>query len=57
MSREVVVALEIVWRNPIPTQKSGRSIERVAYDEQIVVYLVLNAETIERFVIILGGAA
>jgi hypothetical protein len=51
------MTLEIVWRNPIPTQKSATSIERVAYDDRVAVYLVSNAETFERFEMILGGAA
>ena len=51
------MTLEIIWRNPIPTEKSQSSIQRVVYDDGIAVYLVLNAETMERFEVILGGAA
>ena len=49
--------LEIVWRNPVPTHKSKSSIRAVLYEEHVTVYLVSNAEDMDEFAVISGGAA
>jgi hypothetical protein len=51
------MTLEIVWRNPRPTVKPESSIERVAHEDCIAVYLVSNARTAALFTVILCGAA
>jgi hypothetical protein len=49
--------LEIVWRNPNSTVRSETSIERVAHEHCIAVYLVSNARAAALFTVILRGAA
>ena len=49
--------LEIVWRNPAPTQKSKSSIRAVVHQEHVTVYFVSNAEYLDEFEVISGGAA
>jgi len=51
------MTLEIVWRNPIPTHRTRNSIQRVAQEERLAVYMVLNAEGTGRFEVLFGGAA
>jgi hypothetical protein len=51
------MALEIVWRNPIPPAKSEKRVEPLAVDEFGAVYAVRTAEQIAAFEVILGGAA
>jgi hypothetical protein len=52
-----IMTLEIVWRNPIPTHRTTNSIQRVAQEERLAVYVVLNAEGTGRFEVLFGGAA
>ena len=52
-----VMRLEIVWRNPIPTHRTTNSIQRVAHEERVAVYVVSNAEGTEQFEVHFGGAA
>ena len=52
-----VMTLEIVWRNPIPTRKPTNSIQRVAHEERLAVYVVSNPEGTEQFEVHFGGAA
>ena len=49
--------LEIVWRNPVPTHKRKSSIRAVVHEEHATVYLVSNAEDVDEFELISGGAA
>ena len=51
------MALEIVWRNPLPGTKSKSTVERVTFDDISAVYAVCSAEVTETFELILGGAA
>ena len=51
------MALEIVWRNPIPPVKTERRVESVAVDEFGAVYAVRTADETAAFEVILGGAA
>jgi hypothetical protein len=51
------MALEIVWRNPIPPAKGERRVEPVAVDEFGAVYAVRTADMTAAFELILGGAA
>jgi len=51
------MALEIVWRNPIPPAKRKRRVEPVAVDEFGAVYAVHTADKTATFELILGGAA
>jgi len=49
--------LEIVWRNSALTHKSKSSIRAVVYEEHATLYLVSNAEDVDEFEVISGGAA
>ena len=49
------MALEIVWRNPIPPAKTERRVEPVAMDEFGAVYAVRTADETAAFELILGG--
>jgi hypothetical protein len=51
------MALEIVWRNPIPPEKTEWRVEPVAVDDFGAVYAVRTAEETAAFEVILGGAA
>jgi len=51
------MALEIVWRNPIPPAKTERCVESIAVDEFGAVYAVRTADETAAFELILGGAA
>jgi hypothetical protein len=51
------MALEIVWRNPLPITKSKSTVERVTFDDISAVYTVCSADVTETFELILGGAA
>jgi hypothetical protein len=51
------MALEIVWRNPIPPTKAERRVEPVAVDAFGAVYAVRTADRTAAFEVILGGAA
>lgn len=51
------MALEIVWRNPLPTTKSTITVERVTSDDVSAVYALRSADVTETFEVILGGAA
>lgn len=51
------MALEIVWRNPIPPEKTEWRVEPVAVDDFGAVYAVCTAEETAAFEVILGGAA
>ena len=49
------MALEIVWRNPIPPAKTERRVEPVAVDEFGAVYAVRTADETAAFELVLGG--
>ena len=51
------MALEIVWRNPIPPAKRKGRVEPVAVDEFGALYAVHTADKTAPFEVILGGAA
>jgi len=51
------MALEIVWSNPIPPEKTEWRVERVAVDYFGAVYAVCTPEETAAFEVILGGAA
>jgi hypothetical protein len=51
------MALEIVWRNPIPPAKTERGVESIAVDEFGAVYAVRTEDETAAFELILGGAA
>ena len=51
------MALEIVWRNPIPPAKTEGRVEPIAVDDFVAVYAVRTAEETATFEVILGGAA
>lgn len=51
------MALEIVWRNPLPPAKTESRVERVALDDFGAVYTVWSPDATEEFELILGGAA
>ena len=51
------MALEIVWRNPIPAEKTEWRVEPVAVEDFGTVYAVCTAEETSAFEVILGGAA
>jgi hypothetical protein len=51
------MALEIVWRNPIPPAKTERRVESLAVNDFGAVYAVRTAEETAAFEVILGGAA
>lgn len=51
------MSLEVVWRNPAPTERPKNSIRRILHLERLAVYLVSNTETTEEFEVIFGGAA
>ena len=51
------MALEIVWRNPLPQIKTDSSVQRVALDDFGAVYAVCSLDATEEFELILGGAA
>lgn len=51
------MALEIVWRNPIPPSKTERRVEPLEADEFGSLYAVRTAGKIVAFEMILGGAA
>jgi hypothetical protein len=51
------MALEIVWRNPIPPAKGEKHVEPVAVDEFGAVYAVRTADMTAAFELILGGVA
>jgi len=52
-----VMTLEIVWRNPIPTETPKTSILRIVRKDRLDVYVVSNAETTGEFEVFVGGAA
>ncbi len=49
------MALEIVWRNPVPPAKTERRVEPVAVDEFGAVYAVRSADDTAAFELVLGG--
>jgi len=51
------MALEIIWRNPIPPPKTERRVEPLAADEFGSVYAVRTADRSIALEVILGGAA
>ena len=51
------MALEIVWRNPIPPSKTERRVEPLEVDECGSLYAVRIAGMIVALEVILGGAA
>jgi hypothetical protein len=55
--KEELVKLVIVWRNPNPKPTPRISIHCVSRENRVAVYWASSAEAIERFEMILGGAA
>ena len=55
--QEDQMALEIVWRNPIPPPTTERRVEPVAVDEVGAVYVIRTADTTAAFELLFGGAA
>jgi hypothetical protein len=51
------MALEIMWRNPLPPAKTESRIQRVALDDLGAAYVVRSPDATEEFELILGGAA
>lgn len=51
------MALEIVWRNPLPLSRTERHVEQLLLDEFGAVYLVTHPDQKVSFELILGGAA
>jgi hypothetical protein len=51
------MALEIVWRNPVPPTKTERRVEPVVVDDVGAVYVIRTADKTAAFELILGGAA
>ena len=51
------MALEIVWRNPIPPTRTERRIEPVVVDDVGAVYVIRTADASAAFELIFGGAA
>jgi hypothetical protein len=51
------MALEIVWRNPIPPAKTDTRVEPVVVDEFGALYLINSVDSTTAFQVILGGAA
>jgi hypothetical protein len=51
------MALEIIWRNPVPPRQSERRIEPIAVDDLGAVYKVRSGNETAAFEVILGGAA
>ena len=51
------MALEIVWRNPIPPAKTERRVEPVAVDEFGAVYAVRTADETAAFELMGGGVS
>ena len=51
------MALEIVWRNPIPPSEAERQLVPLVVDEFGSVYTVRTAAETVTFEVILGGAA
>jgi len=57
LDREGVMALEIVWRNPLPPAGTESRVERVTLDDLGAVYAVYGSDTAQQFELLLGGAA
>ena len=51
------MALEIIWRNPIPPAKTERCIEPLTEDEFGSVFAVRTEDKTVAFEVILGGVA
>ena len=51
------MALEIVWRNPIPPCEKKRRVEQLMVDEFGSLYAVRTADETVTFEVILGAAA
>lgn len=51
------MALEIVWRNPLPPVTTGSRVQRVTVDALGAVYKVCSADAAAEFDLTLGGAA
>jgi hypothetical protein len=51
------MAMEIVWRNPLPPSLNENRIIGIADDDSRAVYMVRIAGAVEEFELILGGAA
>jgi len=51
------MALEIVWRNPYPPQKTEKWVDQVVADEFGALYAVRIEGETASFEVILGGAA
>jgi hypothetical protein len=52
-----LMAMEIVWRNPLPPSRNENRIIRIADEDSRAVYMVGIAGAVEEFELILGGAA
>ena len=55
--QEYQMALEIVWRNPVPPAKTERRVEPFMVDDVGAVYVIRAADTSAAFELIFGGAA
>jgi hypothetical protein len=51
------MALEIVWRNPVPPRKTEQEVELIVVDEFGALYNVICMDRKTSLEVILGGAA
>jgi len=51
------MALEIVWRNPLPLARTEHKVQRIRSDQFGAVYAVTNPDLTQELELILGNAA
>lgn len=52
-----LMALEIVWRNPLPLARTEHKLQRIRSDQFGAVYAVTNPDLRQEFELILGHVA
>jgi hypothetical protein len=52
-----VMALEIVWRNPLPLARTEYKLQRIRRDQFGAVYAVIDVDLMQEFELILGHVA
>jgi hypothetical protein len=55
--RSWVMALMIVWRNPLPVIRTERALQRIRSDQFGAVYAVTGPDLTQEFEVILGEVA
>jgi hypothetical protein len=55
--QEGVMALAIVWRNPLPPSRTETKLERLVDGQSGASYLVIRPDFAQHFELVLGGAA